>query len=158
MHTFLDDFGLPVALTFDPRVYRNRDAGHVLVFPFLEEKLLFTRHRTRGIELPGGKVEPGETSLGAAVRETYEETGYSLLSIERIGQYVINSTLTKDIYVALVDRKVGEPTGDDVAEAVLMDSFPQNVKGNPQFSRYLYDDMYPLVLAFLRDKGIPLHR
>jgi 8-oxo-dGTP diphosphatase len=156
MHTFFDDFGLPVTLTFDPQVYRQRTAAHVLVFPFYEGKLLFTRHRQRGIELPGGKVEPGETSLGAAVRETYEETGYSLLSIERIGQYVINHSMIKDIYLGLVDRKVGDPTGTDVSGAILMDPIPEHVKGNPLFSRFLYDDVYPMTLAHIQQKGIPL--
>jgi 8-oxo-dGTP diphosphatase len=156
MHTFLDDFGLPVTLTFDPQVYRHRTASHVLIFPFYEGKLLFTRHRQRGIELPGGKVEPGETSLGAAVRETYEETGYSLFSIERIGQYVINHSMIKDIYLALVDRKVGDPTGADVSGAILMDPIPKHVKGNPQYSRFLHDDVYPMTLAHIQQKGIPL--
>ncbi|MFY0545305.1 NUDIX domain-containing protein [Brevibacillus sp. H7] len=150
MYSFFDDFGLPVTLTFDPKVFRQRTARHVLVFPFLEGKLLFTRHRQRGIELPGGKVEPGETSLAAAVRETFEETGYSLSAIEQIGQYVINDVIVKDIYVARVDRQVAEPAGADVEEALLFDVIPQYVKDNPHFSRYLYDDVYPLTLAHLR--------
>lgn len=29
--------------------------------------------------LPGGKVEPGETPLEAAARETYEETGFEII-------------------------------------------------------------------------------
>ncbi len=159
MHSFLDDFGLPVTLTFDPDLIGQRTARHVLVFPFFEGKLLFTRHRERGLELPGGKVEQGETSLAAAVRETMEETGYALSAIERIGQYVVNESMVKDIYVARVDRRVGDPTGPDVEGAHLFDAIPENVKGNPQFSRYLYDQVYPLTLARIRshrfvEKGI----
>lgn len=147
MHAFVDDFGLPVELTFDPRDYRQNEARHVLIFPFWQGKLLFTRHRTRGIELPGGKIEPGESSLAAAVREVYEETGAVLEGIERIGQYTIDDTMVKDIYVARVFQYTEIPTGTDVAGTILFDTFPTEVKGNPQFSRLLYDDVYPLALS-----------
>jgi 8-oxo-dGTP diphosphatase len=150
MYSFTDDFGLPVTLTYDPAVYRQREAKHVLIFPFLDGKLVFTRHHSRGIELPGGKVEPEETSLAAAVRETFEETGCILLAIERIGQYVVNKVMVKDIYIARVDRIVEQAKGTDAAGAIMFDRIPENVKGDPRFSRYLYDDVYPLTLQRIR--------
>ncbi|WP_019120674.1 NUDIX domain-containing protein [Brevibacillus massiliensis] len=154
MYFFSDDFGLPVELTFDESVYRKRTAGHVLVFPFFEGKLLFTVHTKRGIELPGGKVEPGETSLAAAVRETYEETGCSLDFIQKIGQYVVDQTLVKDIFVARVEQHVTEMRGGSVGGMMLFETIPEDVKRDPRFSRYLYDDVYPLTLAYLRDNGL----
>ncbi|WP_411501862.1 NUDIX domain-containing protein [Brevibacillus centrosporus] len=147
MHAFLDDFGLPVELTFEHEEYSNHEARHVLIFPFWHGKLLFTRHRTRGIELPGGKVEPGENSLAAAVREVYEETGAVLDGIERIGQYTVDHSMRKDIYIARVLEYASLPSGSDVAETVIFSHFPTDVKGDPQFSRLLYDDVYPLALA-----------
>jgi 8-oxo-dGTP diphosphatase len=147
MYVFSDDFGLPVALTFDPQEYQAHEARHVLIFPFWRGKLLFTRHRERGIELPGGKVEPGESSLAAAVRETFEETGAILDGIQRIGQYTVGDELRKDIYVALVQQCSGSPTGSDVWETVMFDEIPAVVKGNPAFSRLLYDEVYPRALA-----------
>lgn len=147
MHAFQDDFGLPVELTFDPAVYRQFEARHVLIFPFWQGKLLFTRHRTRGVELPGGKIESGESSLAAAVREVYEETGAVLDGIERIGQYTVDRSLRKDIYVAHVLDYAKTPSGSDVAETVIFDTCPTDVKGKPPFSRLLYDDVYPLALA-----------
>jgi len=36
-------------------------------------------------EIPGGKVEPGEASEQAAVREVYEETGVHTEIIDRLG-------------------------------------------------------------------------
>jgi len=146
MHKFLDDFGLPVTLTFDEREYRQCQAKHVLVFPFWKGKLLFTRHRERGIELPGGKIEPQESSIAAAIRETFEETGAILDGIERIGQYTVNGELCKDIYVARVLSCQPFPTGKDVLERVQFDQIPTQVKGDPRFSRLLYDDVYPLAL------------
>lgn len=154
MYHFYDDFGKPVTLTFDESVYRNRPARHVLVFPFQGEKLLFTIHTVRGIELPGGKVEPGETSMAAAVRETYEETGCTLSAIEKIGQYVIDETLVKDIFVARVEKQEREMIGGTVGGIVWFDQAPENVKGNPRFSRFLYDDVYPLTIAYLRSRNL----
>ena len=146
MYAFLDDFGLPVTLTFDSDEFRLHEARHVLIFAFWRGNLLFTRHRTRGIELPGGKIEPGESSLAAAVREVYEETGAILDGLERIGQYTINGNMRKDIYVARALQYNPQPTGSDVAGALYFDELPRSLKGNPDFSRILQDDVYPLSL------------
>ncbi|MBO8162288.1 MAG: NUDIX domain-containing protein [Brevibacillus sp.] len=154
MYIFEDHFGKPVSLTFDEEIYRRRPAQHVLIFPFYNGKLLFTVHTERGIELPGGKVEPGETSIAAAVRETYEETGCTLSAIEKIGQYVVDGTLVKDIYVAKVEDKVAEMRGGTVGGTVLFDEIPEDVRGNPRFSPFLYDDLYPLTLSYLRSHNL----
>lgn len=149
MHKFTDDFGLPVTLTYDAATYSKRSARHVLIFPFLDGKLMFTIHTERGIELPGGKVEPGETSLAAAVREMYEETGHSLSAIEKIGQYVVNETMVKDIFVARVESQIAEMIEGNVGGFLCLDETPLTLKGDARFSRILQDDVYPLTLARL---------
>lgn len=41
-------------------------------------KCLFVRHQTKGLELPGGAVEPGETPSQTSLRELGEEAGIQL--------------------------------------------------------------------------------
>ncbi|WP_139489923.1 NUDIX domain-containing protein [Brevibacillus dissolubilis] len=168
MHTFYDNLGNPMTLTFDPAIYTERVAKHVLVFAFWDGKLLFTLHTKRGIELPGGKVEPGETSMAAAVRETYEETGCTLSSIEKIGQYTVEMVKTpdgaenhgnlivKDIFLAHVEKQEREMIGGTVGGLVLLEQIPSpdEVRNNTEFSPFLYDEVYPLTLRYLEERGL----
>lgn len=41
---------------------------------------LFVRHPVKGLELPGGAIEPGETPQEASMRELAEEAGIGLLA------------------------------------------------------------------------------
>ncbi|USN15165.1 8-oxo-dGTP diphosphatase [Brevundimonas phage vB_BpoS-Kikimora] len=43
--------------------------------PVTPHGVILANNRRRGVEIPGGHVEPGETLAGAAWRETLEETG-----------------------------------------------------------------------------------
>ncbi|WP_232698410.1 NUDIX domain-containing protein [Brevibacillus daliensis] len=149
MYTFHDQSGVPITLTFDPKEFHKEQAMHVLVFPYYQGKLLLTIHTKRGIELPGGKVEPGESSIAAAVRETYEETGYHLSSITKIGQYTVGSNIVKDIYLAEAERQVAIIREGSVGGAVLYDEPPRvkDLLNDPKFSPFMKDDVYPLALA-----------
>ncbi|WP_431782291.1 NUDIX domain-containing protein [Streptomyces chumphonensis] len=63
-------------LRFDPLEEGARTADYVLVALWHGEALLLVKVRERACwELPGGKVEPGESARQAAVRELLEETG-----------------------------------------------------------------------------------
>lgn len=61
----------------------------VLVFLFYGDKIALADIARRGMCIPSGRIEPGETILGAAERECYEETGARLRTDSRrlIGCY-----------------------------------------------------------------------
>lgn len=58
-------------------------AADVWVFTPDFRRILVVQHRWRGLVPPGGRVEPGETPRGGAMRELAEETGIDLLVAER---------------------------------------------------------------------------
>lgn len=53
-------------------------AACVFIVNELGQVLLTTRRNSTEVGLPGGKVDPGENFIEAAIRETKEETGISL--------------------------------------------------------------------------------
>lgn len=61
------------------------------------------------ISLPGGAIEPGETSSQTAIREFHEELGAADLPIELLGKlssiYVHASNFRVDPWVAVTDRR-----------------------------------------------------
>ena len=81
------------------------DGNHVLAIPLYKNQLLFTQHKMRGIEFPGGKVEEGEQSI-QAIKRTFEETGGIPETIDYIAQYQVhtfdNSIFKKDVYIVKV--------------------------------------------------------
>lgn len=142
--------GEPIYLTFNPNEFK--EPGHVLIVPFYQGELLFIRHRERGIELPGGKIERGETPLAAAVREVYEEAGASLCEIHLIGQYLLPSytpELVKNIYVAKVADLLPLPGESDTLGPIRFPSIPTSVKEDDRFSPYMKDAIYPRLLEVL---------
>lgn len=53
--------------------------------------LVMAMNRRRGLEFPGGHIDPGETSCQAAHRETVEETGYWVSHIRSLGYLLMLS-------------------------------------------------------------------
>jgi ADP-ribose pyrophosphatase YjhB (NUDIX family) len=68
-------------------------------------ELLLIRSPMRGWEIPGGQVEQGETLRGAAIRETFEESG---VEIEIVGFCGVFQNITRSVCNFLF---LGTPTG-----------------------------------------------
>ena len=98
MLEFKDFEGRRVTLEFK----ENGSAGHVLAICRMDGKYLLTDHKIRGVEFPGGKVEPGETLEEAVHREVFEETGASIRALKYIGYYKVRDaeSFMKAVYFA----------------------------------------------------------
>lgn len=99
MKVFLDQLGNKVELSFSSKAF-PQEAQHVFVICKYLDDWLLTKHRIRGLEFPGGKVEPGESLKEAACREVHEETGAALEELSQIAEYRV--TDEKNTFVKAV--------------------------------------------------------
>ena len=140
---FQDSMSQNIYLTFSPDLFSERP-DHVLVVPIYQGKLLFTCHRERGWELPGGKIEPRETGVDATIRETWEETGATIKEPRQIGEYTVEEigkpSFTKAIFIAKVVALGERPKGFETMDAAV---FPIDVDPNQAgFSPYMKDIVF----------------
>lgn len=106
MEIFIDANGCIVKLAFERNAF-SKQPNHVLVICQLEDQWLLTKHKKRGLEFPGGKVEQGESIEEAARREVMEETGAVVKELQFIGEYEVshpNSAFVKRIYYGAIDK------------------------------------------------------
>jgi 8-oxo-dGTP diphosphatase len=66
---------------------------------------------------PGGHVEPGETDLEAAIRETKEETGVAVIEADQVAtlrfRFPTKPEVDADVSVFVSAAWTGEPIGSD---------------------------------------------
>ena len=106
--------------------------GAVLLLLFTEldrTKIVLTRrceklsHHAGQISLPGGRVDPGETTQQTALRETHEEIGVPPTNIEILGKlnqvYIPPSDFTVTPYVGWFEGLPNfTPSENEVAEVI----------------------------------------
>ena len=89
-----------------------RHPGAVAIVPLFEDgRVLLERqfrypHRREFIEVPAGKVDPGEPPLGTAKRELLEETGYTAQEWTRLGVLHTAIAYTDEAIELFVARKL----------------------------------------------------
>jgi|SRR5687768_1163005 len=81
------EMGVKATFLADPERLVDSDPFAVIAFAWTGDRFLLANVAGRGWCTPSGRVEPGETSAGAAVRECVEETGAHLLNLVPLGVY-----------------------------------------------------------------------
>lgn len=139
MNLRLVDVELPSGARFEHHVLRfPREAAATVVHDPARGILLLRRHRfvtdTWGWEIPGGRVDEGETPADAAARETLEETGWRPAPVRHLFSYhPAPGGVDQRFHVFAADGAVEEGTPDvDEAERVewvTLDGVRELVRG-----------------------------
>ncbi len=99
--------------------YRRRPGAYAILVQGREVLLTHQAEPIPEFQLPGGGIDPGESSLTALHREVYEETGWRIASPRRLGafrrftympEYDLWAEKLCHIYVARPARRLGPPT------------------------------------------------
>lgn len=138
MQTFLDKTGQTIHFSTTPDAF-SISPGHVLVILYSQNGWVFTHHKERGLEFPGGKKEQGETIEQAACREVWEETGARVSELQFIGQYKVEGQqgfFVKNVYFAIADSIESKDDYLETKGAVFMNELPE------RFS----DDIYSFIM------------
>ena len=100
----------------------------VYTVAFTEDKFLMVyNQKRRGWEMPGGRIEPGETPGEAAEREFAEESGYAVT--------ILGTKELEDCWVCA--GTVGDKIGTGEMRAELFSDIPEEIA----FSREEYIDV-----------------
>jgi 8-oxo-dGTP pyrophosphatase MutT (NUDIX family) len=126
MSLYLADVELPDGQRFEHHVLRIPNQASATVVRDRERGvLLLWRHRfitdSWGWEIPGGRIDPGETPEQAAARETLEETGWRVGPLRLIGRYhPLAGAADQRFHVFLAQgaEHVGEPEDRNEAERI----------------------------------------
>ncbi|MBM7658316.1 8-oxo-dGTP diphosphatase [Sporolactobacillus spathodeae] len=139
--SFSDYYGNEVRLALGSRPFSNQPR-HVWVICRFHKQWLLTRHKRRGLEFPGGKIEPGETAEQAACREVYEETGAHVATLYGLGQYQVigrNESIEKNIYFAEIDTISVKEDYLETDGPFLLNKFPEYLEKDRRFSFLMKD-------------------
>ena len=119
----------------------------VICYIFKDDKVLLINKKTGlgagKVNAPGGRIEPAEMAIEAAVREVQEETGLTPLNLKEVGQL---SFIFKDGYSLKGIVYFADDCTGDMGETAEADPFWQSVDEIP-YEKMWVDDKLWLPLA-----------
>jgi len=119
------------------------------VIAFSGDEFVMVRHRHRAWEMPGGRVEPGETPDHAASREFIEETG---MTFEPVGYIDVDGGM---VVVGLVQSTCVDPCpSEEIIEVRLFPELPGELSFPEVEYRDMLDNARRMVETFKRGKNI----
>lgn len=126
MSVALVDVEIPDGARFEHHVMRMPcAAAGVVVFDPARGFLMLWRHRfitdSWGWEIPAGRVDPGETDIGAAEREVLEETGWQPGPLRPLVSFnPSNGASDQRFHIFFADNAqyVGDPTDPSESERI----------------------------------------
>ena len=154
MEKFKDINGGDVILSFQENAF-EKSAHHVLVICKYEGKWLLTKHKVRGLEFPGGKMDKGESLEDAARREVMEETGAVLIRLESIGEYQVSDKedlFVKRIFYGEVEKILPQDDYLETGGPVLVSGDILVERMKDEYSFIMKDDVIKHSLEFLSKK------
>ncbi|GGF32981.1 putative 8-oxo-dGTP diphosphatase YtkD [Halobacillus andaensis] len=154
MKTFYDYYRNQVKLSFEDHPFSTAPK-HVWVICRFKNQWLLTKHKDRGLEFPGGKVEKGEGAKDAAVREVKEETGAEVENLYYIGQYYVagkGGTIVKNVYYATISELIEQPHYYETEGPILLDHLPESIKSNALYSFMMKDEVLTECLKVIKNK------
>lgn len=90
------------------------------------DRIVLCRHRDRLTwETPGGHIEPGESAIGAARRELFEEAGIVASRLTPVADYDVDGASGR-LFAAEIGTRFTLPTFE-IVENIEVDTLPANL-------------------------------